>query len=212
MRVFLITKRYLPLAVALGASLLLWGSYLAAWVSPSRCSWLGLLPIGYPMWVVVNLCVGLLLGLRRRREAALPLLSILLGLGCLRNYIGIHPPTPAAGLRVMSFNVKYFDRHRLHLETREARQERVEEFLRFIRESDPDIFCGQSFHSEDLHETRLWRTVRLRTGLNYHTRDFQDSVIYSIPPPQPGRTSLLKQHEFLLLGRYPIARQHHPGF
>src|ERR1017187_1948649 len=126
---------------------------------------LALLPIGYPVWLGLNLCLALALGLNRRiPETLILLLPVVLGFGYLRNYIGLNKPTPSAGIRVLTFNVKYFDRYRLKLETREARQQRVDEDLKFIGDSNPDIFCGQDFCSEDLTDAQLFEKVRAHTG------------------------------------------------
>src|ERR1017187_7113852 len=138
---------------------------------------LALLPIGYPVWLGLNLCLALALGLNRRiPETLILLLPAILGFGYLRNYIGLNRPTSSAGIRVLTFNVKYFDRDRLKLDTLEARQKRVDEYIEFIGDSKPDIFCGQDFYAEDLTEEQLAGKLRSQTGLIYKTQDIGDSV------------------------------------
>ena len=111
-----------------------------------------------------------------------PTAPVVLGFGYLRNYIGLNQPTPSAGIRVLTFNVKYFDQYRLKLETQEARQQRVDEDLTFIGDSNPDIFCGQDFCPEDLTDDQLFEKVRAHTGLIYKTKDLGDSIVFSKYP------------------------------
>ena len=135
------------LNMGFGGLLLL--TYLSVFVPPDRfwpAAFLGLL---YPYLLLVNVAFLLYYILRKSKRALLSLLVILIGLHHFFNYF---QPVPnfspgKSGLKVLSFNVKYFSKD---ISNKQINHPRILDYLQSV---DADIIC--------LQETRIFKTGKL---------------------------------------------------
>jgi endonuclease/exonuclease/phosphatase family metal-dependent hydrolase len=148
-------------------SLLLLGAYLAVWVPPSRFYWLSVLAVGYPFLLFVQLLFLFFWLYKRKRYVYLPLLVLLLGWSHFFNffaYKGLAATSPSAeGLRLMSYNVHYFN-----VGSATATEDKAR-ILSNIEEQAIDVFCGQEFSTKTAADNQQLE-ARLQQRLPYHSK------------------------------------------
>jgi endonuclease/exonuclease/phosphatase family metal-dependent hydrolase len=151
-------------------SLLLLGSYLAAWVPPSKFYWFALLANGYPFLLLTNILFALVWLYRRKRYFYLSISVILIGGSHFFNLVGFNwdGGTPALDtVRIMSYNVRYFNATALsNKKELELAQQKI---LRTIEAQAIDIFCGQEFSGKTLaYNQTAKKFLENKMGLKHH--------------------------------------------
>lgn len=135
----------LVLSFLVAAALML--SYLAPHVDPRRAAWFAFLGLAAPFLYVADVVLALYWTMRWKPVALLLLFAALLGLGHVSKFFRPelsrrYEQTREAGtLRVLSYNVEgFFGKDSLG-----KRENQMQRIVRFIAETDPDIFCLQEF-------------------------------------------------------------------
>ena len=129
-------------------------AYAAPYVSPSRMWIVAFFGLGYPFLLLANIIFACAWLLRRNPRAALSLLAIVIGWSNLTGIFTFHRNSelPEHPLRVMTFNVRYFDA--LRNSKNEAQKYAVQDaMLKSIAEVNPDILCGQDFSGDNAETT-----------------------------------------------------------
>ena len=135
----------LVLSFLVAAALML--SYLAPHVDPRRAAWFAFLGLAAPFLYVADVVLALYWTMRWRPVALLLLFAALLGLGHVSKFFRpelsrrYEQPRETGTLRVLSYNVEgFFGKDSLG-----KRENQMQRIVRFIAETDPDIFCLQEF-------------------------------------------------------------------
>ncbi|MGH1335586.1 MAG: endonuclease/exonuclease/phosphatase family protein [Aureispira sp.] len=148
-------------------SLLLLGAYLAVWIPPSQFYWPSVLAVGYPFLFFIHLLFAFFWIYKRKRYVYLPILMLGLGWAHFLNffaYKGLSATTPAAkNLRVMSYNVHYFN-----VGGQQAKKDQAR-ILSNIEEQAIDVFCGQEFSSKT-KENNQQINQQMQQRLPYHSK------------------------------------------
>lgn len=151
-------------------SLLLLCSYLAIWIPPSQFYGFALLANGYPFLLFVNLLFALVWLYRRKRYFYLSLVTIFLGGPHLFNLVGFNwfSEAPSADtLRVMSYNVRYFNA--TALSSKKQLEQAQEKILGTIEAQTIDIFCGQEFSGKtQAYNQTAQQFLENKIGLKHH--------------------------------------------
>lgn len=109
---------------------------------------ISLLGISFPFLLVAVIIFGVLCLLARSRWALLSLACLLLGFTNIRALVGMNfgkemnGPKPANALRIMSWNVTWFDEQTKMDKSRKVYRD---DMLRFISEQQPDLLCFQEY-------------------------------------------------------------------
>jgi endonuclease/exonuclease/phosphatase family metal-dependent hydrolase len=158
---------------------LLFGSYLSPWVSPHTFVPLAMLAIAFPHLVLCNLVWLAYRTLRRQPWALVSLAPLLPALLYLPSYLGLHPfARPAVnGIRVMTFNAKYFDVLRFSDEARKLHS--AEGVATFLLDQNPDILCTQEFTGDGRVDVLIQDTLIKRLRLTRTKGSLAISDIYS---------------------------------
>lgn len=135
----------LVLSFLVAAALML--SYLAPHVDPRRAAWFAFLGLVAPFLYVADVVLALYWTMRWRPVALLLLFAALLGLGHVSKFFRpelsrrYEQPRETGTLRVLSYNVEgFFGKDSLG-----KRENQMQRIVRFIADTDPDIFCLQEF-------------------------------------------------------------------
>lgn len=151
-------------------SLLLCGSYLAAWIPPSKFYWFSILAIGYPFLFFINFFFAVGWLYQRKRYFYLPTAAILLGgshFFALMGFNWFNPPPSVDSVRVMSYNVHYFNA--TALSNQKILEKEQQQIFRTIQEQPVDIFCGQEFSGKTAAYNKKAHTFLAKEmGLSHH--------------------------------------------
>lgn len=119
-----------------------------AFLPPQQFWFISLLGLGFPFLLLIILLLLVFWGIFRSRWAFVPLACLLLGYTNIRALIGFNfgktyqREKPATALRVLTWNVSWFD------EQKRADKHRVtyrKDMLDFIKKMDPDVLCFQEY-------------------------------------------------------------------
>lgn len=155
---------FLSVLIMLGTAAALLLSYLAVWVNPYLYWYIAFLGLAAPILMLVNLFFLFILGIRMSKLALVPLLTLLLGIGYIGDYVQFHfvteypsqdKPTTRE-LKILTYNVHGFGYHK------DASVRTLDSIISFVAAEDPDIVCFQEFQlwgSEELDkvDTRMNR-------------------------------------------------------
>jgi len=127
------------------SAFLLMLSYSAPYISPLRSSWLAILALGYPFLLLVNIAWVAFWVYRKKRAVYASLITIVLGCFYIPTLWGFGGgiEAPKGALRLMSFNVRYFNTPMSAKEENWLRSQ--DEILSYISEQAPTILCAQEF-------------------------------------------------------------------
>lgn len=140
---------HLFIILNLGAVLTLLLSYAAFHINPEHFWPLIFFGMAYPALVVINALFIMFWLVRRRWWFLASLLAIFAGYNHLRAYYRIigndQVPLGSKSLKVMSYNVRYFDRYSwVHEENTKTRNK----IFDLIASESPDIVCFQEFYND----------------------------------------------------------------
>lgn len=146
-------------------------SYMASVVPPDRFWPLVFFGLAYPAILLLNLVFVVYWLLRLRVWFLLSLIAILAGVGHIQAYIklsGNSDLTYDTGkLKVMSFNVRYFDRYKWVYDENERTRD---EILQLIHDEAPDIICFQEFYTDRTASFNMVNALARNNGYpHYHT-------------------------------------------
>ncbi|OQP65776.1 hypothetical protein A3860_14355 [Niastella vici] len=119
-----------------------------AWLHPSKWWFFSLLGLGFPVLLLFLFCFLVFWLMLRSKWAVLSALSLLLGFGNIRVFLGFHFATsykkekPDGAIRLLTWNVHWFDEHNKKI--REHKDYR-KNMIAFIKEQNADILCFQEF-------------------------------------------------------------------
>lgn len=151
-------------------SILLIGVYLAPWIPPSNFHWLAILAIGYPFLLLINIGFAGWWLYRRKRYFYLSMITIFIGPQHLFNCFGFNFNTsspPSEALKLMSYNVRYFNATRLSNSKKLDQAQQV--LLDVIIEQPVDILCGQEFTGKNQNSNKkAIQFLAKNAGLKYH--------------------------------------------
>lgn len=166
-------------------SVLLLLSYLAAYVPPSTFYYLAILALGYPYLLIINTLFAAWWLYRRKRYFYLSLVSILVGYSYFLNFFAFNFIDAHAAdeqvLKVMSFNVHYFDAPFYTKKQTTELDKAHQDILQIIEEQGVDIFCGQEFSGKTVaYNQKADKELARRMGLKYSYKAGGSSLaIYS---------------------------------
>ncbi|WP_205512964.1 endonuclease/exonuclease/phosphatase family protein [Longitalea arenae] len=119
-----------------------------AWLHPSKWWFFSLLGLGFPVLLIFLFAFLVFWLIFRSKWALLPALVLLIGFSNIRVFLGLHfaasfkPEKKENAIRVLTWNVHWFDEHNRKLpEHRDYRKKMIE----FIKEQHADILCFQEF-------------------------------------------------------------------
>lgn len=178
------------------AALALLAAYASPMIDPSRVPFLSFLGLMMPYIIIINVCFVLFWAVKARLYFLISLLTIAIAWGGIKTSFPYHNSSKEdskneRGLRVMSYNVRVFDRYNW---TKDSQN--VSRMLNFIKEQDPDIICMQEFGSskEGLTERFLLNALG---KYPYHYISYSEA------------TRAAKHSQGLaILSKYPISNKH----
>lgn len=178
--------------INLAFSLLLLGSYLAAYVDPGITTFFAFLGLAYPFLLLANVLFFLLWLFRGKRKLLLPLLVILAGYNPLANHIQLLPGSEASHgkehLKVLSYNVQNLSHSNYGGE-----QSGIRELIQaFIRSEQADICCLQEFSGIKPESGEAMRQFVQEAGFSK----------YSMVKYNPG--NLRRSHSIVILTKLPV--------
>lgn len=154
-------------------------SYLAPFVPPDRFWPFAFLGLAFPYLFWLNLAVLAYWFWRQYRYAYAPLAALVLGLVQLDGFWGLNGKTEADGLRVMTFNARYFDAMlpEVSPEKKAATLKAIQENL---RRQKPDLLCGQDFTGDsEASNQAIYQFIRDELGLRYRFYETPSLVTFS---------------------------------
>lgn len=144
-------------------------SSLSVFISP-EVFWIpALFGMAYPYLVIINIVFVILWLFVKPKFSLLSLVAILAGYYHMSNYIQVSgEKTPKKGIRVISYNVKYF------MGTTDfPNKENADHILNFLRKNDADIICLQEVRLNkrqifDIKNTKLPMANHMQLAHNSH--------------------------------------------
>lgn len=161
------------LALNVMAALALLVCYVSVYIPPDKL-WPGaLISLSYPIVLLINLLFVIYWLLRLRVWLLISLLAILIGWNHLTATIRISGnteiPEDMATLKVMSYNVRYFDRfswvNKENVQTRN-------QIFQLIKNESPDIICFQEFYNDQTPSFSTVDSLSKKYGLPYYHAEF----------------------------------------
>ena len=121
-------------------------SYLANFINPSVLPWVGLVGLGYPIWLSINLLFMLIWILGLKKQFIFSLFCIAVGYNQLFTLFQTNGLNMAFAdnenvMHVMTYNVRTFNLHLF-----ENWQESAREIRKVIKNEDADIVCLQEYY------------------------------------------------------------------
>jgi endonuclease/exonuclease/phosphatase family metal-dependent hydrolase len=119
-----------------------------AWLHPSKWWFFSLIGLGFPVLLILLFCFLIFWLIFRSKWAMLSALVLLLGLGNIRVFWGLHfatsykPQKADGALRILTWNVHWFDDHNKKIKERKDYRKKM---IAFIKEQNADILCFQEF-------------------------------------------------------------------
>ena len=146
-------------------------SYAAAEFSPSAMGYLTLFGLGYPVVLLSNLLFIVYWLFKKRRNALISLVAIVLGLNHLTAFFQISIPSnenPAASqLKVLTYNVHVFD----VFDKKEGAQTR-DAIYDLLQREQADVICFQEFYQSEKNKRFPTRDtlIKFLPSKYYHER------------------------------------------
>lgn len=161
----------LLLALNIAVVIALLFSYMASVVPPDRFWPLIFFGLAYPAILLLNLVFVVYWLLRLRFWFLLSLVAILAGVGQIQAYIKLSGNNDLTynteKLKVMTFNVRYFDRYNWVYDENERTRD---EIFQLIRDEAPDIICFQEFYTDRTASFNIVNALTRNYGYpHYHT-------------------------------------------
>ncbi len=165
-------------------------TYLAPYVSPSQTSILAIFALAYPFFLFINVAWMGFWFYHKRRIIYLSLVVILIGIGFLPQVLGFNWNTRAeAGLRLMSYNVRYFNSTEYSGEKLLIQEQ--DEFLAYIQKQRPTLLCGQEFSGKGKASSqRADQFLKDSVGLIYQHRGGGSSLAIMSKFPLSNKGSI----------------------
>ncbi len=149
-------------------------AYLAPFVHPNSFKLLPFFGLAYPIILACTLSLLLIWSLVRSRWALIILLIILIGGKLHFRMIAVGSnqkelPPDEQTLRVMSYNVRLFNRYSNEGERKFEKRDKIFEY---VRSENPDIICFQEFYHQDKPTTFSTRDtlIKMLSIRDYHER------------------------------------------
>ncbi|WP_207514803.1 endonuclease/exonuclease/phosphatase family protein [Longitalea luteola] len=119
-----------------------------AWLHPSKWWFFSILGLGFPVLLIFLFAFLVFWLIFRSKWALLPALVLLIGFSNIRVFLGLHfatsftPAKKENAIRVLTWNVHWFDEHNRKLKEHKDYRKKM---IAFIKEQDADILCFQEF-------------------------------------------------------------------
>ena len=119
-----------------------------AFLHPDKWWFFAILGLAFPFLLILTGLFLVLWLLFRSRWVFLPLAALVLGFTNIRALIGFHfsanfsQPKKENTIRILSWNVKWFDEQRKERKDQKARRKQM---LEFIQQQDADVLCFQEY-------------------------------------------------------------------
>jgi endonuclease/exonuclease/phosphatase family metal-dependent hydrolase len=158
-------------------------SYSAPYVSPEKNGWLALLGLAYPFLLLGNIFWVIFWLLRKSRAVYASLACIIIGAGFIPTLIGFGKTDkiPENALRIMSYNVRYFNTSIYSKEERWI--EHQNKIIAFIKDEKPNILAAQEFSGKGRASSNRADELLKAAGLKHIHRGGKSSLaIYSRYP------------------------------
>lgn len=139
-----------------------------AWLHPAKWWFFSLLGLGFPVLLLILICFLVFWLMLRSKWAVLSALTLLIGLGNIRVFFGLHVATsfkhekPKGSLRLLTWNVHWFDEHN---KKNKERKDYRKKMIDFIKEQNADILCFQEFL--ELGKSFTYSNTNAIVQLNY---------------------------------------------
>ena len=126
-------------ALNIGATILIFMSYLSSFVPPDYFWPLSFFGLAYPYLVIVNVIFLIIWVLQRSKRLLLPLISLLIGYYSFTNTFQVIPQTEtkSLGIKVLSYNVHSF---KYDLRTYKSKAPKI---LEYFKSTEAEIICLQ---------------------------------------------------------------------
>lgn len=154
------------------AALLLALSLLHHWIAPVHTWWIAILGLGFPLLFLANLLFVAGWLLFRSRWAWLSVVVVLLSLPDLFTVVAFRgttaavPKTDSQQLRIMSWNIFWFDEQARWKRQRENYSKAI---MEYIAEKNPDIICFQEYLEAEMPGKKQFRSGAFaEMGYPYH--------------------------------------------
>lgn len=185
--------KYIALFFNILAVLSLLGAFLAPMINPEKISFLAFWGLIMPYSLIVNVLFIIFWVLKARLYFIISLLAIILSWTTAKTSFPYHRSEKVIGhkgIKVMSYNVRVFDRYNWSKE-----KSTVSDMLRFIKSQKADIICLQEFGSSKNSKDGVTETFLLNTF-----REYPYHYIHYAP------NSLKKRHQqgLAIFSKYPI--------
>ncbi len=119
-----------------------------AWLHPSKWWFFSLMGLGFPVLLILLFAFLVFWLIFRSKWAVLSALMLLIGLGNIRVFLGIHFATSfkhkkeEGAIRILTWNVHWFDDHNKKIKERKDYRKKM---IAFIKEQNADVLCFQEF-------------------------------------------------------------------
>lgn len=178
------------------AVLSLLGAFLAPMISPEKVPFLAFWGLIMPYSLILNMVFIVFWILKARVYFIISLLALILSWSTTKTSFPYHNNEEIidpVGLKVMSYNVRVFDRYNWTQE-----KNTVTEMLRFIKSQEADIICLQEFGTSKQAKDGVTETFILNA-----LREYPYHFIHYTPQ------SLSKRHQqgLAILSKFPINSQ-----
>ena len=119
-------------------------SYLSNFINPSIFAWFGIIGLGFPVWVIINLFFVVFWLVSLKKQIFLSVFCLLIGFNHIQSVVKFKSRNKAfspeeSRLRVMSYNIQYFQLF-------EGNSVAIAKGIReTVLGEDPDILCIQEY-------------------------------------------------------------------
>jgi hypothetical protein len=149
-------------------------AYLAPFINPAKFFIPALFGLAYPYLLMINLAFLCYWMIGLKKEIVISLFVVLLGWNHLNNLLPLSGKNrempentdPSRSFRVMSYNVRGFDRYHWTNDPNTRT-----EIFKFIDQQDPDVLCFQEYY------TYIYKG-RTQADLARHLNRFPESAIH----------------------------------
>jgi endonuclease/exonuclease/phosphatase family metal-dependent hydrolase len=161
------TKRFLIFVNLVVANLFLIAC-ANAWLHPGKWWFFSLLGLAFPMLLILVFAFLVFWIIFRSKWLVVSAVALVLGFTNIRAFWGIHyaasfkPEKKAGNLRILTWNVEWFDEHNKRDKSHKDYRKKM---LEFIKEQNADILCFQEFL--ELGKSFNYSNIRSITALNY---------------------------------------------
>lgn len=167
----LFTKRFF-IILTIGIVLIYLLSCLNVLLPPEKYWFFSILGIGFPFLLLAVVIMILFWAFFRSRWIFVPLGALLLSFFNIKAIVGFHAGEKfsavkqAGYIRIMSWNVKWFDEQK---KDKKGQRSRRREMLDFIRQQQADVLCFQEFLATNITGTEYDNVSEIKAmGYPYH--------------------------------------------